>query len=401
MEAGDWGDGSEADLGWTSVRTRRIVAIGVAIVLVVAAAVILIPARHHDHTAVASGATSTTHGPAGGVTHPARTTTTTAGPSRTTNPITFTAVGDTELGKAGELPTDPLGYLAPITAALKAPIAFGNLEGTLTDATGSKCDDDSTDCFAFRVPTTDAAVLRQAGFTVVNSANNHSHDFGAQGAADTSAALAAAGIAQTGLPGQIAYVADGATKVAFIGFAPYPNTNNLLDLPTAATLIRQARAHAAVVVAYMHAGAEGVSATHVTGREETYVGEDRGNAEAFAHAAIDAGADVVIASGPHVLRGIEFYRHHLIDYSLGNFANFHDFVSGGTTSLSGILRVTVTAAGQFVSATFTSVRLDSTGHATVDPTDASAQLVNQLSAADFGPAAVVIQPGGSITAPAA
>ena len=53
----------------------------------------------------------------------------------------------------------------------------------------------------------------------------------------------------------------------------------------------------------MHAGAEGSAADHVTGQEETYLGEDRGNPEAFAHMAIDAGASLVIASGPHVLRG--------------------------------------------------------------------------------------------------
>ena len=142
-------------------------------------------------------------------------------------------------------------------------------------------------------------------------------------------------------------------------------------------------------------------ATHVTGNEETYVGEDRGNAKAFAHAAIDDGADVVIASGPHVLRGLEFYQHHLIDYSLGNFANYHDFISGGTTSLSAILRVTVDANGTFVKAGFTSVVLSSIGQATIDPANSAAHLVNQLSAADFGPAAGVIQPDGSITAPAA
>ncbi len=399
METGDWGGDRPTAGPAPTAAWIRWVTVGVAAVLVVAAVVILVPDRDHGHTTttVAAGPTSVTglhH-----TTHPARTTTT-SGPSRTTNPVTFTAVGDTGLGRPGELPADPLAYLSPIQAALAAPIVFGNLEGTLTAATGSKCNDDSTNCVAFRVPTTDAAVLRQVGFTVMNSANNHSHDFGAQGAADTSAALAAAGIAQTGLPGQIAVVADGTTKVAFVGFAPYPNTNDMLDFATARTLIAKAQTLAAVVVVYMHAGAEGSGATHVTGNEETYVGEDRGNAKAFAHAAIDDGADIVIASGPHVLRGIEFYQHHLIDYSLGNFANYHDFISSGTTSLSGILRVTVDANGTFVKAGFTSVVLRSAGQASLDPASSAAHLVNQLSAADFGPAAGIIQPDGTITAPA-
>jgi poly-gamma-glutamate capsule biosynthesis protein CapA/YwtB (metallophosphatase superfamily) len=401
VEAGGRGPDEQTGAPRPTPGWARWAAMGSAVVLVAVAAVVLVP-EHHDHrtsTADTAAAGTTPSTPRHSTTHPARTTTT-AGPSRATNAITFTAVGDTGLGRPGELPPDPLGYLDPIKAAIAAPIVFGNLEGTLTSATGSKCGATSTDCVAFRVPTSDATVLHQAGFTVMNSANNHSHDFGVQGATDTSAALAGAGIAQTGLPGQIAVVSDGATKVAFIGFAPYRNVNDLLDLATAKTLIARARTLAAVVVVYMHAGAEGASATHVTGAEETYVGEDRGNAKAFAHAVIDDGADVVIASGPHVLRGIEFYDHHLIDYSMGNFANYHDFVSVGTTSLSGVLKVTVQADGRFVSGSFTSVLLSSTGHATVDPSDQATHLVNSLSAADFGAAAAVIQPGGQITPPA-
>ena len=101
------------------------------------------------------------------------------------------------------------------------------------------------------------------------------------------------------------------------------------------------------MIVYMHAGAEGSQADHVTGQEEYYVGEDRGNPEAFAHAAINDGANMVIASGPHVLRGMEFYKGDLIDYSMGNFAGFGNFATGGDLSLSGILRVTLDGHGQF------------------------------------------------------
>jgi hypothetical protein len=173
--------------------------------------------------------------------------------------VTIAAVGDTELGTTPVLPADPATYLDPVKAALAAPIVFGNLEGTLTDsAVDGKCAAGSTDCFAFRTPTTFAGVLRQAGFTVLNSANNHSHDFGDQGVVQTSAALAAAGIAQAGLPGQIAVVKDGTVRVAFVDFAPYDTVNNLLDLATARTLIQRATKSAALTVVYMHAGAEGV-----------------------------------------------------------------------------------------------------------------------------------------------
>jgi poly-gamma-glutamate capsule biosynthesis protein CapA/YwtB (metallophosphatase superfamily) len=316
------------------------------------------------------------------------------------NSVTISAVGDTDLGDTPALPPDPSTYLQPVEAALAAPIVFGNLEGTLTDATTSKCGAGSTDCFAFRNPPAYAQILKAAGFTVINSANNHSHDFGAQGVADTSAALQGAGLVQAGLPGQIGLVTEGTTKVAFVDFAPYTNTNNLLDFPTAKLLIQQAKSEAQVVVVYMHAGAEGSDADHVTGQEEFYVGEDRGNPEAFAHAAINDGADLVIASGPHVLRGMQEYDGHLIDYSLGNFAGYQNFGTGGDLSLSGILTVTLQRNGTLTSGHFTSLDLSSVGQPSVDASGAAAQFVNQLSTADFGATAVTIGSAGQLSMPA-
>ena len=223
------------------------------------------------------------------------------------NDVTISAVGDMELGNTPKLPPDPSTYLQQVESALAAPLVFGNLEGTLTDASASKCAGDTTNCYAFRTPPAFAQIFRQNGITVLNSANNHSHDYGQAGVSDTSAALEAAGITQAGLLGQIGLVTDGSTNVAFVDFAPYTDVNNLLNFSTAKELIAQAKSEANVVVVYMHAGAEGSNADHVTGNEETYDGEDRGNAEVFAHNAIDAGAALVIASGPHVLRGLEFY----------------------------------------------------------------------------------------------
>jgi poly-gamma-glutamate capsule biosynthesis protein CapA/YwtB (metallophosphatase superfamily) len=135
----------------------------------------------------------------------------------------------------------------------------------------------------------------------------------------------------------------------------------------------------------------------VTRATEYYVGENRGNPYAFAHAAIDDGADLVVASGPHVLRGMEWYRGHLIDYSLGDFTHYGDFATGGDLTLSGILRVTLSATGSFVSGRFTSVVLHSGGQAFVDPTGAAASFVNQLSKGDFASSAAVISPSGAIT----
>jgi len=328
-------------------------------------------------------------------------TTTTAVATTTTSPpsVSIAAVGDTELGNTPQLPANPWAYLAPMRAALAAPIVFGNLEGTMTNATTSKCTVASTFCYGFRVPPSYAQVYRRVGFTVLNSANNHSNDFGAQGVSDTSAALRAAGITQAGLAGQIGVVRADGLKVAFVDFAPYYSTNNLLNLPEAAQLIRRAKERANLVVVYMHAGAEGPGAQHVTRANETFAGENRGNPYAFAHAAIDDGADLVIASGPHVLRGLEWYRGHLIDYSLGDFANYYDFATAGDLRYSAILKVTLDASGATVRASFTSLVLSASGQPSIDPTQGAARLANQLSREDFAGAAAIVGANGKVSLP--
>ena len=314
--------------------------------------------------------------------------------------ITMSFVGDTDLGNTPVLPPNPWGYLTPVRSALTAEIQFMNLEGTLTSAASSKCSAHSTNCYAFRNPPAYAQILKSYGFTVVNSANNHSHDFGSQGASDTSLALAHAGIVQAGLPGQIGYRHVGKITVAFVDFAPYSNTNNMLNFSQAALLIHRAKQHASFVVVYMHAGAEGQIADHVTGHEEYYVGEDRGNPEAFAHAAINDGASLVIASGPHSLRGMQFYRGHLIAYSLGDFANYQNFANVGTLAYSGILKVTLSATGTYVTAKFVPVLLLGAGRAYVDPHRAASLFVARLSKQDFGLSAPGIAANGNLVPPA-
>ncbi|HUV58444.1 MAG TPA: CapA family protein [Acidimicrobiales bacterium] len=357
---------------------------GLALVLIVGGALFLTGGR-----ALRASVTTTTSAPA------ATTTTSTTTPPT----VTIAAVGDTELGNTPQLPPDPTAYLGAMKAALAAPIVFGNLEGTITDLTASKCAAKSTYCYAFRVPTSYARVYRSAGFTVLNSANNHAYDFLQAGASATTAALRAAGIVQAGLPNQIGVVSDGPLKVAFVDFAPYYNTNNMLNQSVANQLVARAHQLANVVVVYMHAGAEGPSADHVTRATETFVGENRGNPYAFAHAVIDAGADLVVASGPHVLRGLEWYHGHLIDFSLGDFVNYYNFATVGDLRLSAILHVTLGANGSFASGRFTSLVLEPSGAAQLDPTHAAATFVNQLSQQDFGPAAATVQPDGTISPP--
>ncbi len=314
--------------------------------------------------------------------------------------VTISAVGDTMLGNTPDLPADPATYFNAVRSTLGrgVQIAFGNLEGALTTSTASKCGARRPPyCYAFRVPPGYARYFKRAGFRILSNANNHSFDFGAAGQAQTVRAIHAAGLAQTGLPGEITIVTANRVKVAFVAFAPYFYAASLLNRPAARTLIRRASRMAPVVVVYMHAGAEGARADHVTGREEYYLGEDRGNPEAFAHMAIDAGASLVIASGPHVLRGMQFYKRHLIAYSLGNFASYHNFSTAGVLAMSVILRVTLSSAGRFESARIYPVRLIGAGKPV--PGGSAIAFAARLSLADFGSSAARIRSSGIIQAP--
>jgi hypothetical protein len=324
----------------------------------------------------------------------APTTTTTLAPS-----VTMSAVGDTDLGNTPQLPANPAGLFAPVRSLLTGDIVFGNLEGTMTTGGPSKCAHSGVGCYAFRVPPSYARVYRDAGFTVLNSANNHSYDFGAVGESQTSAALGAAGIVQAGLPGQIGLVTVHGVRVAFCDFAPYGLTNNLLSYSGEDSLIATARREASVVVVYMHAGAEGPNADHVTRHEEYFYGEDRGNPYLFAHRAIDDGASVVIGSGPHVVRGMEWYRGHLIAYSLGDFTNYEAFATVGNLDLSFVLHLTLTRSGHVSAASVSPVVLLPGGQAVPDPRGSVLGLLNSLSRSDFASSAALVSPTGRVEAP--
>ena len=312
--------------------------------------------------------------------------------------VTIAAVGDIVMGSTPNLP--PGGgrtLFDDVETDLAGDVVLGNLEGTLSKGGHSKCGAGSADCYAFQTPPSYAAWLRKAGFTVMNLANNHANDYGPSGQAQTLAALAAQGLAHTGRPGEITYQQVGDIRVAVVGFAPYPWAQSLTDIPAGRRLVKRAAAHADVVIVTMHAGAEGTAHVHVRPGTETYLGENRGNVVAFSHAVVEAGADVVIGSGPHVLRGMEWYRGHLIAYSLGNFAGYKVFALGGPLSRSGILRVTLRGDGGFDSGTLVPTRLVGAGLPALDPTEAAHGIVRTLSKADFGARAVKVAANGSLT----
>jgi len=315
--------------------------------------------------------------------------------------VTIGWVGDTMLGRAGALPPDRgRAILAGTGRVTVAPdLMLGNLEGTLSVGGASKCAVPSPDCHAFQVPPGHADALHRAGFDLMSLANNHAFDFGPTGRRQTARALEVAGIASTGGPGEITVLEHEGIEVAVLGFAPYPWSSPLNDHDAAAELVREARGRADLVVVTMHAGAEGSARTRTPVGTEMAYGENRGDSRRFARAVIDAGADLVLGAGPHVLRGMERYRGRLIAYSLGNHAGWHNFSTEGTLALSAILRVTLREDGTFERGILTPVTLRPPGIPVRDPTHASTRLIDRLSVRDFGQSAVRLGSNGRLRWP--
>ena len=299
--------------------------------------------------------------------------------------VTIAAVGDITLGRTPSLPVGGAGaQLRGVRRPLTGDIVLGNLETTLATGGYARCVAGSAGCFTFRAPPEYARGLRRAGFTILNLANNHAYDFGASGQAETVAALDRAGLRHTGRPGEIAYVRVGRVRVAVVGFAPYRWAQSLLDLAAAQRLVRRAARRADLVVATMHAGAEGTAYTHVRVGSETYLGEPRGDVTAFAHAVVGAGADLVVGHGPHVLRGLEWYHGRLIAYSLGNFSSHHTLSVSGVLGVSAVLQVTLRRDGLLVHGHVVPVRLVGAGAPVVDRDHTAWPILRSLSRDDFG-----------------
>ena len=313
--------------------------------------------------------------------------------------VRITAVGDIVMGSPpyGLPPDGGASFFDPVDRLIDGDVVLGNLEGTLATGGASKCGGGSPNCFAFRTPPSYARWLREAGFTVMNLANNHAYDFGAQGQRETIAALNRVRIPHTGRPGQVTVQRVRGIRVALVGFASYTWANDLTDIPAARRIVRRAARDADVVVVTMHAGAEGSDRTHVTPGTEFFLGENRGDSMAFSRAVIDAGADLVVGHGPHVMRGMEFYKGRLIAYSMGNFAGYEVFSLGGNLSTSGVLQVTLRANGAWVRGRLRPTAI--VGAGTPAPGGSGVSLVSSMSRQDFGRRAARVAANGIIRRP--
>ncbi|MGE5322051.1 MAG: CapA family protein [Actinomycetota bacterium] len=324
--------------------------------------------------------------------------------------IVVTAVGDVMLGstfpdETGGLlpPNDGADLLAEVTPILKrGDVVFGNLEGPLYDGDepSAKCRGKAPGhCYAFRVPTRYGAHLKAAGFTVMGLANNHAMDFGEEGRTSSRQTLDAVGIAHTGEVGDIAHLTVKGEKVAVIAFATYPGAYNLLDLEDSLAAIRQARAEADLVIVSFHGGGEGATHQHVLQGDEMFLGEDRGDLRQFAHAAIDAGAALVLGSGPHVVRGMEIYEGKLIAYSLGNFATYGPFNLSAENGISLILEAHLAPDGSFISGQVYPVKQEKPGGPRLDAAMSILPILRNLSLEDFGSSGVTVGPRGELWLP--
>jgi hypothetical protein len=319
---------------------------------------------------------------------------------RVGKPVSIAWGGDLTLGSSyGNPPNAGRALLAAGTKVLKrANIAAVNYEGTFGPGGASKCSGKSKDCFAFQAPPGNARTIRRAGVDIVNHANNHAFDYGALGWRSTRDALAKAKVGATGAPGELKIIRRNGTRVAFLGFSTYGWTNPMGDDAAVRARIESAAGQADIVVAFLHAGAEGADKQHVPRGPEHAFGELRGDSRHFAHTAIDAGADLILGSGPHVLRGLELYRNRLVAYSLGNLAGWHNFGTGGRSALSAVLTVALGPAGRFYAARIASYTLDGAGVPHADRGRGAVKLIKSLSRGDFPRSDLKIDRTGLVTA---
>ncbi len=254
-----------------------------------------------------------------------------------TDRVCIKVVGDIVLP---EYIPDPSVVFKGVQEALKADILIGNLEGPITSHPHSPKNTKRRYTFAFKFPPMVAPrLLRETGFTILHVANNHSNDYGEIGFSETLQHLSDVGLKYTGLKGQILYHEYGAATIAVIGFGYAETQNSVNIIHEAVALVKEARRYTDFVIVTMHAGAEGERALYVRNRQEIFLGENRGNLVRFSHAIIDAGALAVIGFGPHVVRGIEYYKGRLIAYSLGNFVPAGDLSTSGTMRYSAIIEL--------------------------------------------------------------
>jgi hypothetical protein len=325
-----------------------------------------------------------------------------AEPNKSEYRISIAAVGDMMIGTDfpnNHLPDDDgIGFLAAVTPWLaSADLTFGNLEGVLVDGgePAKKCKNPNA-CYLFRSPTRYATHYLNAGFDVLSLANNHARDFGEEGRTSTMRALDRVGIRHSGREGDFAIMEVNGLSVAVLAYAVTKESNMMLDYDLAETTVAKfAESHDVVIVSF-HGGAEGADAANIPFAEEEYFGEPRGDVVMFAHRMVDAGADLLIGHGPHVVRAAERYKDRLIAYSLGNFATYYGISVAGIKGVAPILTATLDGEGRFVGGEIVStIQLRPDGPS-IDEKQRALNLMRGLSIEDFKNPGLVFLPDGRL-----
>lgn len=290
-----------------------------------------------------------------------------------------------------------LGEVTDILSS--ADVTFGNLEGVILNEGGKQkyCKNPKL-CYLFRSPDSYVNNLKKAGFDVLSTANNHAGDFGNEGRNNTIKVLDSLNFHHAGqlLRPYTTFMIDG-MKYGFTAFSPNTGTVSIHDIDNAQKTVAHLDSISDVVIVSFHGGAEGKKHQHVTRKTEMFYGENRGNVYRFAHALIDAGADVIFGHGPHVTRAVEVYKNRFIAYSLGNFCTYARFNLSGDSGIAPIINVQTSSTGEFLKAQVTSIIQVRPGGPQLDPQKRVIKKLQELTKKDFPEVPISIDDNGVIT----
>jgi len=319
--------------------------------------------------------------------------------------VKIIAVGDVMLGtnfpdSTYLSPHDGKELLLPVKKIIsKGDVSFANLEGVFLTGEGEikKCQD-STKCYAFKMPDHYVDYFVDAGFNLLSIANNHIRDFGITGITNTVRLLDSSGIYYAGLEEYpyVTFEKDG-IRYGFAAFAHNKGTVKMNDYANAGKIISHLDSISDIVIVSFHGGAEGVAMRHITRETEIFLEEDRGNPYEFARMAIDAGADLVLGHGPHVPRAVDLYKGRFIAYSLGNFATYKRFNLSGMNGIAPILELNLSESGEFVFGKIHSIKQIDEGGPIPDKYHRALKEIKKLTEEDLPECTLKIGVDGTIT----
>jgi poly-gamma-glutamate capsule biosynthesis protein CapA/YwtB (metallophosphatase superfamily) len=304
--------------------------------------------------------------------------------------INITAVGDIMMGTdypstRSLPPEDGKTLFRDVKHFLdSADLTFGNLEGVVGRGGVAKSCNNPKYCYTFRMPARYTNLLKNAGFDLVSTANNHANDFGAAGRKVSASVLDTSGLFYAGsIDRPYTTFEKGGVKYGFLAAAPNSGCFDMKKYKEAAAIVKMLDSICDIVIVSFHAGAEGASAKHTPRKDEVFLGYNRGNVYKFAHSCIDAGADILLGHGPHVTRAVELYKKRFITYSMGNFCTYDKFSLKGSKGVGPVLQLKINQNGEFISGKVIPTKQLGEGIPVYDEEKRALQELIDLSLEDF------------------